>query len=351
MSHTSLTKAMDQLTKIHPLYKPTSFWEKACGQLAQEFASHGMTRFRQGKTALSYFVPTYAPPTLGINAEDSKLLLETLSGSGQSSVKSELALRSFLSGSLHALSDYRTFIASCHGSAAQLSQFTESKVGSPIEQFDFEGRHYSRSSLNYLLGLSFLSKHIDLSEIETVLEIGGGFGTLGEILLKTSNKPVKYIDVDIPPTHYAAEYYLREVFGKDNVKIFEEFELVRDVAIETLSAANVMCSWQIEKLQGKIDLFVNFISFQEMEPEVVQNYLRHIDRLESKWILLRNLREGKQIRTQTSAGVQKPLLTEHYISYLANYELINRNVVPFGYRTVDVFHSELLIFKRKPSLN
>ena len=54
--------------------------------------------------------------------------------------------------------------------------------------------------------------------------------------------------------------------------------------------------WQIEKLKGKIDLFVNFISFQEMEPEVVKNYLLKVINLKPKYILLRNLREGKQIK-------------------------------------------------------
>ena len=54
-------------------------------------------------------------------------------------------------------------------------------------------------------------------------------------------------------------------------------------------------NWKIEDLRGSIDLFVNFISFQEMEPHIVSNYILHVQRLSPKWVLLRNLREGKQL--------------------------------------------------------
>ena len=76
-----------------------------------------------------------------------------------------------------------------------------------------------------------------------------------------------------------------------------------------------MCSWQIEKLIGKIDVFINFISFQEMEPEVVKNYIKHVQRLSPKFILLRNLKEGKQIRTKRSIGVLKQTKKKDYIKY------------------------------------
>jgi len=92
---------------------------------------------------------------------------------------------------------------------------------------------------------------------------------------------------------------------------------------------------------------VNFISFQEMEPDVVENYLNHIKRLDTNWILLRNIREGKQIKTQSSYGVKDPIKTQDYINMLSEYDLIETNVHPFGYQTVDGFHSELILLKKK----
>jgi len=92
---------------------------------------------------------------------------------------------------------------------------------------------------------------------------------------------------------------------------------------------------------------VNFISFQEMEPHIVRNYLGHVARLGARWVLLRNLREGKQRRQQGWLGVDHPILGDDYLAMLPAYELVERNVLPFGYRTVDNFHSELLLLRRK----
>jgi hypothetical protein len=96
-----------------------------------------------------------------------------------------------------------------------------------------------------------------------------------------------------------------------------------------------------------VDLFVNFISFQEMEPDVVQNYLLHVDRLRAKFLLLRNLREGKQkVRKSGGVGVKNPIQGGDYDAFLPNYELIDTNTTPFGHQTEDGFHSELRIYQR-----
>jgi putative sugar O-methyltransferase len=218
-----------------------------------------------------------------------------------------------------------------------------------MEQFEFDGNKYSRSSLNYLLGLTLLKKHLKGYVPKTILEIGGGFGTLGEILFRSGIADLRYIDIDIPPTSFVAQHYLSKLMGAANVTSYSQTKKLDIIDIESLTPASVLCSWQIEKLRGNVDLFVNFISFQEMEPHVVENYLSHVTRLNSKWILLRNMREGKNIKKDhVSVGVEVPILSDDYGKMLKKYELIDRNVIPFGYKTVDNFHSELLLFKRNP---
>jgi len=85
-----------------------------------------------------------------------------------------------------------------------------------------------------------------------------------------------------------------------------------------------------------------------MEPSVVSNYLKHVERLGTRWVLLRNIREGKQLRRGTnSVGVKIPIKSEDYLSFLPSFELVDRNVYPFGFRTVDGYHSELLLLRRR----
>jgi len=99
-------------------------------------------------------------------------------------------------------------------------------------------------------------------------------------------------------------------------------------------------------LRGDIDLFVNFISFQEMEPDIVENYINQVLQLRPTFVLLRNLREGKQVSKNGSLGVKRPILKNDYISYFNGYTLLGSNVCPFGYETVDGFHSELLVLEK-----
>jgi len=342
-----LQQAFSELLRQSELYRPTSFWDEASRNLASEIESIGIENFRQGPLALSYFVPTYGPPTLGVTHEQVTWLVANFKEAYPKNKKAQLALDAYLTGYLNALADYRVLAAANPDSDEfGLNTFSEGGVGNPIEQFIFDGKTYSRSSLNYLLGLSLLKQHADFSAINTVLEIGGGFGTLGEILGKAPRKGIKYIDVDIPPTHFAAEHYLKENFGKDQVASFGDLQCRSSIEIADLPSFTVMCSWQLERLRGEIDLFVNFISFQEMEPEVVENYLNQITRLEAKWVLLRNMREGKQKKSAHSSGVRTPVVGDDYLRILKGYEVANRSSQPFGYETVDGFHSELILLTR-----
>ena len=342
---TELRLALAASRHQRELYRPTSFWARAALDIAEEILEAGPARFRRLPLPLAYFVPTYGPPGNGLD----RGAVEALASAAAGAPKRELAVEGFASGHDAALADYRVLLAGdVAGVGPALHRFSESRVGDPIEQFTFDGRRFSRSSLNYLLGLCLLKRHLEPGErVRTVLEIGGGFGSLGEILLSGAEEGVRYVDLDIPPNSAVAQYYLSEAFGADRVATFAATRGRRRIDLASLPAASALCNWQIEALHGEVDLFVNFISFQEMEPAVVANYLRHVDRLGARWVLLRNLREGKQRRTGTSVGVECPIRSEDYLRMLPGYAPVATEVWPFGHRTVDGFHSELLLLRRR----
>lgn len=343
-----LNHAKSEMSKQKTLYQPTSFWADASEQIARELVDAGIDQFRRTPTALGYFVPNYSGSASGISPEQADVLRTTLLENFPNAKKAQLALEHFLSGAQAALADYRVLIAGDNRHQLPwLHAFSESTYGNPVEQFEWNGKRYSRSALNYLLGLSLLKRHLNDDIPRCVLEIGGGFGTLGEIWSQSGVPDWQYIDIDITPTQLVAEQFLKAAIGPDQVSGFEELPQSGEVALESLKKAAVLCPWQIEQLVGKVDLFVNFISFQEMEPEVVDNYLHHVNRLQARWILLRNLREGKPLKKSGHPGVKIPIKTENYVTMLRNYELIDSNVHPFGFQTVDGFHSELLLLKRK----
>jgi putative sugar O-methyltransferase len=261
--------------------------------------------------------------------------------------KEFMLIENSISGKSWALSDFRTFSSASNKKYfLDLGKFSESEIGSPIEQFNIDSKKYSRSALNYLQGLAFLQKTDPLFEPRVVLEIGGGFGSLGEILAKTGPTDLKYIGVDLPPVIFIAEWYLSQIFGKENVDSLESTSVKQKIKISELKKFANLCSFQIENLEGTIDLFVNYISFQEMEPNVVENYLQKIAELKPKYLLLRNMREGKNILTERRIGVMNPIKSTDYSKYLKTYKLIDSDVNTFGYKTVDGFHSEVSIYKR-----
>jgi putative sugar O-methyltransferase len=345
---TSLDQAFADMQTQNELYKPSSFWADASLRIAAALKQHGVENFRRIEENLSFFVPTYGYPGNSFSQEMQSEISAFIQRAFPEAIKPQQTIALLLSGYQAALADYRVFLAAeNHGKSPCLSDFTESDYGNPLEQFEFDQKRYSRSSLNYLLGLQLLKQHID-EEIHTVLEIGGGFGTLGEILAKSDISNLRYIDIDIPPTLFVAEHYLSNALPNREVSGYLESKHADVLEIDKLSDISVLASWQLPKLRGKVDLFVNFISFQEMEPHIVQNYFSYVDRLQSTWILLRNMREGKQVKkTAEDIGVKQPILTDDYIRMLPNYQLISRQVHPFGFKTVDNYHSELLLFKRK----
>ncbi|MBI3299566.1 MAG: putative sugar O-methyltransferase [Elusimicrobia bacterium] len=342
-----LTRAREDMQKQVAFYRPTAFWEEPASNITSELHTHGIEKFRSLEHPLGYFVPTYGVPASGFTAEQAAGLLAWLGTLFPQATKPQLALAQFLGGEMSALADYRVLAAADDPRARPfLHTFSESTFGSPVEHFQFNGRRFSRSSLNYLLGLSLLKKHLHGDVPRTVLEIGGGFGSLGEVLSNAGIEGLRYIDVDIPPTSFVAQRYLSEVLGEEKVATYAQTCGRDSIAIDSLPQAAVLCAWQLEKLNGAVDLFVNFVSFQEMEPDIVRNYFSHVTRLGARWVLLRNLREGKQQRKDGGLGVDTPIRSSDYLSMLPGYDLVERNVIPFGYRTVDGFHSEILLLKR-----
>ena len=327
------------------IYKPTKFWSDRCDELSDEICNDGIENFRKIESCLHMFVPSYGFHDMKVNMSMYDKVVGTLTDFFLNSEKYGTYLMQYMSGEYQALSDYRVFRASDKDTKPYISDISESKFGSPENQFEFDGKTYSRSMLNYALGINFLKQHVDTSEIEVVMEVGGGFGTLGEILLSDKRNNAFYIDIDIAPTNFASSYYLEQLLGEENFGSFEKLKDRKCLDISTLKnefQATVLPSFEIERLEGEIDLFVNFISFQEMEPHVVENYLKHVIRLKPKFIMLRNMNQGKN-----ETRVETPVISEHYDQFVGSYELVATNVQPFGYLTPDGFESELRIYKHK----
>lgn len=332
---------LEDLPTQAEIYQPTAFWAEASKEISTTLLKQGFEQFRSLPAIRSFFAPSYGTP---FNRLKQTLFEQTMALADGDPAQQQV-LNHMLNGQLTALADYRTMMAGNYVTdPMNLQRISESSIGTPAEQFQFDDKWFSRSFLNYLLGLTFLKQHVDTSTIQRVVEVGGGFGTLGEILAQSGE--YAYINIDIPPTAAVSSYYLS---NQSNIELIPYTATRNKVSLPFPKAGQqlVLCPWQLPTLQGEADLFVNFISFQEMEPDVVAHYLQQVERLNCRYVLLRNLREGKQQRTKERLGVETPTLGEDYDQFLPQYQLIDTNVTPFGFRTLDGFHSELRLYQRK----
>ncbi len=346
----ALNEMLADMENERDLYKPTKYWDISTRQVLERLSEYGLPEFRKHKELCRFFVANYGIPQFLQDSDYTSDALEMWDNFEGVHPKYRTSFLQLLMGEDHALSDYRVYRASDRAVSPYIDQVTESDVGQPHQQFEFDGRMYGRSFLNYLLGICFLKNSCDTSKISRVLEIGGGFGSLGEVLLSDRRNDITYIDIDLPVTSFIATYYLQQVFGEKEIADYSCFRGDSVLHIEAMAGMYrgvILCPWQIERLQGTIDLFVNFISFQEMEPDVVENYLVHVDRFRPRYVLLRNLREGKNKATlERQLGVTEPILAADYDRFLPGYECTSINTIPFGYRTPDGFHSELRLYER-----
>jgi putative sugar O-methyltransferase len=347
-----LILARKDLAAQDSLYQPTAFWSRSSAEITENLLKEDVKHFRSNTNCLRFFVPNYGGQGNGISVDKQMVLLKTFKEQIPDNPRGLLAFEQYLSGRAEALADFRVLQATDDPSQLpRLDRFSESKVGRPIGQHEIEGRRYSRSALNYLLGLAMLKRYIGRHAAHAiapcrVLEIGGGFGSLGEILSQADLTNWRYIDIDIPPTGIVAEWYLRQALGEDQVIGYAQTREQIKIEVDALPPVAVLMPWQLPLLKGTVDLFVNFISFQEMEPPIVENYLRLVSQLGPEWILLRNLQEGKQRRQRPNdIGVDEPIKGNDYAAMLPNYDMVERGTIPFGYSTVDGFHSELLLFR------
>ena len=117
-------------------------------------------------------------------------------------------------------------------------------------------------NLDYLTSMeeyNFLSKNIDLKNIESIIEIGAGFGRTAHTLLKLCPSIKIYTIVDLPSMLKLSSKYLEKVLPNNYSKL------------------NFIASNDIEKWESiKADLAINIDSFQEMPSKTITNYIEYV---------------------------------------------------------------------------
>ena len=86
------------------------------------------------------------------------------------------------------------------------------------------------------------------------------------------------------------------MFGDDSILSYDDSKNKTNLGYDgcqSVLRGGCVPTWEIGKISGPFDVFFNSYSFQEMEPNVVKNYIQEISRIGVKFVVPLNSVNGK----------------------------------------------------------
>jgi len=274
--------------KQKSIYHPGPYWEEYCKRITNAIRSDGVTNFRSNHAiSKGYADSVLLDPSSQWGGGSWKLrLLKNIVNIPW--IKKRL-IDPFYLRTIQAhysqMEHYRQYyydkeFGDWFSEILNRFDLPETLIGDCQEFVDIKETRISISYIKQLMRIYNFSKHIDFKKIKTVFEIGGGYAANAHLLLSLYPNIRKYLYLDIPPILYVGTQYLKHFF-QQNVIDYLTSKYSRKITFKQDNEREIfaICPWQIEKTDADIDLFWNSASFQEMEKEIIQNYIDHIDRL------------------------------------------------------------------------
>jgi len=316
----SVLKTMLDDTEAAPgIYKPTIYWKTYEKFSLPELLHLGLHDFRRRKeTILSKFGATDYNPEIPIDFKKSKII-EKLHNAQIRLI--DKAVRHRMKTSVDKESK--------RIGAKSFREFEASVVGNPEHVIEIDGKLYTYKILHYYRQYLYCCRYINFDSVKTMVELGSGAGKQAEVIKKL------YPDIcillfDIPPQLYVCQQYLSAVFP-DCVVPYESTREMTKLPEDRRGKIFLFGSHKFPILDSiESDLFWSACSFQEMEPEVVANYLSYVNR-SAKTVYLAQMMEGKHLISKTrSRGVFKPTVFEDYKRGLSNFNLLDCSPTPMA---------------------
>lgn len=326
-----LLDKMIQDTKMsNEMYRPTNYWSVYEETFLPEIYKFGLADFRRRKNSiLSSFGATDLTPGI-IDIKRSALIKNGLTKKIPGWMTFLKYANSILNRALKFFPKYRLKkllesyqISSNYGQsvgAEPLSKVETSCVGNPESVILYQGKKYTEHFFYYYLRYCYCTKFVDFNSINTIAELGSGCGKQVELLAKLYPH-ITFLLFDIPPQLYVCQQYLKKIFP-DKVVDYKDTSDIETISSLESGKIYLFGSWKFPILRNeKIDLFWNCASFQEMEPNVVENYLSFVNASASH-IYLGEKMDGKTVSTDAGRhGVLSAVTIDNYREALTSFNL------------------------------
>jgi len=322
---------------VSNLYQPTNYWSLLVNRVLPELKNQGLDNFRRRRNSVLSYLSYNDLLPISLELQDSQekisLARKTLKTFFKKSLKENKLkkLFNFISNSYSGVSILDTnilcyFLAKNFGEkngAKPIENLNASAFGNPENTFFVNKKMYTISILEFYMQYAYCCKFMNFDSINSVMEIGSGFGKQAEVIKKL-HPHLNFFLFDLPTSLYVCEQYLSSVFP-DSVVSYRETRKMKRLPENQEGKIFIFGNWKISEIVNlKCDLFWNSASFQEMEPEVVLNYLKFTNAQTEKFVFLQERMRGDPLaKEKGKTGVLKKTTIDHYKKGLNNFRMLN----------------------------
>jgi putative sugar O-methyltransferase len=321
------------------LYQPGNYWANYEKILVPELRTSGLRDFRRRRASIvnTFGAADFAPITAELNTPPAnpesnrrvrvkRLILELAQRVRPASRALRALGGSYVGASLEGVRQLCYAYASAYGKsngAKPLEDFSASTAGNPEDVFDVDGRTYTTSMLQSYMLYAYCCRFANFDAIQSVMELGSGSGKQIEVIRKL-HPHLSFFLFDIPPQLYVCEQYLRAVFP-GSVVSYRDTRALQGIGRPVPGSIYMFGTAKLPELEDlRWDLFWNAASFQEMEPDLVLNYLAFVNRETRRHVFLQENMEGMhQARRRGEHGVLQRTTMEHYQQGLPDFGLVD----------------------------
>jgi putative sugar O-methyltransferase len=340
-----LQAMLEDLQNAPEVFRPTNYWAVYERRFLPELQRHGLRDFRRRpRSVLASFGATDLKPRGAyVDLKQSRLLGNRLTQHLPGWSRLLGAMSALLSRPGYApvsIDLYDCSVADLqhtayhfvklfgeHVGARPLDAFECSLVGNPEDVFEIEGRTYTMRGLYYYLRYAYCCQFVDFDRITLLVELGSGSGKQIEVIRKL-HPHICILAFDIAPQLYVCEQFLSAVFPSSIVsyaqtRTFTERE-IKECARSSSGKIFIFGTGKFPLIASTtVDLFWNAVSFQEMEPDVVANYLQYVNQ-SAEAVFLQQRMEGKKIAPKRDEpGVLRPTTLDDYRRGLSAFDLVD----------------------------
>jgi len=284
-----LKKIIADEKQVETIYKPSEYWRDNSIRTTKSILKFGLSDFRSRAQILKGFGDVLIENPIDRFSGDSfkeRILLKILNNS----LFKKYFLFQYLNFIKMRNKQYLTYrnlyceklLTEWFNKFLKKHHLPPTFVGRPSNYLLYNKKKIGISYLTAFWRINCLEKFINFKKIESVFEIGGGFGAFSHSILHFYHNIKKLFYLDLCPNIYIGTQYLKFFFKKSVYDYLSTRNNKKIEVNENKREIFPICPWQIKQVDSKIDLFFNFASFQEMDEKIVYNYLSKLKNILNK---------------------------------------------------------------------